>query len=98
MTASLAPAQPTIARSRPTRARLREAPPVRVMFMQSQEYFGADSGIQDLLLRSFDRQVVRPSVALTETTFDDRDLDAGRRFRAIPDLPVRPTYFGPTLF
>jgi glycosyltransferase involved in cell wall biosynthesis len=98
MTASLAPAQPTTAHARPADAALREAPPVRVLFMQSQEYFGADSGIQALLLRSFDRQVVRPSVALTETTFEDPDLDAGRRFRAIPDVRVRPTYFGPTLF
>jgi glycosyltransferase involved in cell wall biosynthesis len=71
---------------------------VRVMFMQSQEYFGADSGIQALMLRHFDRSVVQPAVALTTTTFEDPDLDSGRRFRAIPNLRVRPTYFGPTLF
>jgi glycosyltransferase involved in cell wall biosynthesis len=68
------------------------------MFMQSQEYFGADSGIQALLLRHFDRHDVKPAVALTTTTFEDPDLDSGRRFRAIPHLRVRPTYFGPTLF
>ena len=70
---------------------------MRVMFMQSQIYFGADSGIQALLLRNFDRRVVQPYVALTKTPFEDPDLDAGRRFRTIPDLRIRPTSFGPTL-
>jgi glycosyltransferase involved in cell wall biosynthesis len=71
---------------------------VRVMFMQSQIWFGADSGIQALLLRNFDRRVVQPYVALNRVPFEeDPDLDAGRRFRAIPDLTVRPTTFGPSI-
>jgi len=66
------------------------------MFMQSQEYCGADSGIHALLLRHFDRQAVQPAVALTTTPFEeDPAMDSGRRFRVIPDLRVRPTYFGP---
>ena len=68
------------------------------MFMQSQQYFGADSGIQALMLRHFDRSIVRPHVALTTTEFEDPDLASARRFRAIPNLTIRPTYFGPTMF
>ena len=38
---------------------------MRVLFLQSQEFFGAESGIHALLMRHFDRRVVQPYVALT---------------------------------
>ena len=71
---------------------------VNVLFMQSQSYFGSDSGIQALLLRHFDRNVVRAHVALTSAPLPDPDLDSGRRFQSIPGIRVRPTNFGPSLF
>lgn len=71
---------------------------VRVLFMQSQSYFGADSYTHALLMRHFDRQDVAPYVALTTAEDENPAVSAIRHVSAIPDLAVRPTFFGPSLF
>lgn len=72
--------------------------PMRVLFMQSQSYFGPDSEIDAVLMRHFDRAAVRPSVALTTASLPNPALDAVTHVRTIPGLPIRPTYFGPSMF
>jgi glycosyltransferase involved in cell wall biosynthesis len=71
---------------------------VRVMFLQSQEYFGADSALHALLMRHFDRAEVQPYVALTMADPDPPYTPSRVYFEDIPDLRVRPTDFGPSIY
>jgi glycosyltransferase involved in cell wall biosynthesis len=64
-----------------------------VLFMQSQNYFGADSMIHGLLMRYFDRGRVSVSVACSP----GRPGAPSASFRAlslVPDVDLRPTIFG----
>ena len=69
-----------------------------VLFLQSQAFFGADTGIHAQLMRHLDRSRVRVHCACTEREAHDPRMTAIRRIRAIPDVRVRPTDFGPSLF
>lgn len=70
-----------------------------VLFMQSQSFFGADSQQHGLLMRYFDRKLVRPHVAMTTMAAPPvAGHDVRRHIRSIPDLRVRPTSFGPSFF
>ena len=70
---------------------------MRVMFMQSQAFFGSDSGIHALMMRHFDRSEVRPYVALTVDDLDPPLPSANKALRQIPGMRIRPTYFGPSV-
>src|SRR5207302_10904417 len=70
---------------------------IRVMFMQSQSFFGADSGVHAAMMRHFDRSEVEVHVALTTEETRNPDTSAVRHLAAIADIRVRPTYFGPSL-
>lgn len=70
---------------------------MRVMFMQSQDWFGADSALHALMLRHFDRAQVQPYLALTTSVLDRPETSARIQMASIPRLRVRPTYFGPTI-
>jgi glycosyltransferase involved in cell wall biosynthesis len=49
-------------------------------------------------MRHLDREHVQPHVAVTTTHFPTPDDGAEAQVRAIPDLQVRPTWFGPSVF
>ena len=70
---------------------------MRVMFMQSQAFFGSDSGIHALMMRHFDRSLVQPYVALTVDDVPPPNPSANAALRRIPGLRIRPTYFGPSV-
>jgi glycosyltransferase involved in cell wall biosynthesis len=70
---------------------------MNALFLQSQSFYGADSQQHGLLMRHFDRALVRPHVALTTTPFSIPGQSADRYIREIPDLRVRSTSFGPSL-
>jgi glycosyltransferase involved in cell wall biosynthesis len=67
------------------------------MFMQSQDWYGADSALHALMLRHFDRSVVEPYLALTTSVTDRPETSARTQMGSIPNLRIRPTYFGPTV-
>lgn len=69
---------------------------LRVLFMQSQEFFGADSMIHSLLMRAYDRSEVEVHVACAPGRRGEPSA-AWRALSQIPDLHLRPTRFGPTL-
>jgi glycosyltransferase involved in cell wall biosynthesis len=69
---------------------------IRMMFMQSQEFFGSDSMIHSLLMRHFDRDSVEVHVACNQGR-QGRPSASLRALQEIPDLHLRPTNFGPTL-
>jgi glycosyltransferase involved in cell wall biosynthesis len=70
--------------------------PFRVLFMQSQTYYGADSRIHGLLMRGFDRNLAEIHVALNYG--ENRQKSASARIiEEIPNLHIRPTRFGPTV-
>ncbi|MBO0707822.1 MAG: glycosyltransferase family 4 protein [Candidatus Dormibacteraeota bacterium] len=71
------------------------ARPVRVLFMQSQTYFGADSQIHAALMRGLDPAEVRVHAACN--TGHDGDSPSFRALSQIPGLVVRPQTFGPGL-
>jgi glycosyltransferase involved in cell wall biosynthesis len=70
--------------------------PYRVLFVQSQTYFGADSRIHGLLMRGFDRDLVDVHVALNYGENGQKSASA-RVIEEIPNLHIRPTRFGPTV-
>lgn len=70
---------------------------IRVLFIQSQSFFGADSYIHALLMRYFDRSAVEVHVACTTERMDPA-ISAARRIGEIPDVRVRPMNFGPSIF
>ncbi len=71
---------------------------MRVLFMQSQSFFGSDSGIHALMMRHFDRGVVQPYAALTTANTSDPAVSAADHLKRISDLRIRPTDFGPSLY
>lgn len=71
---------------------------IGVLFLQSQAFFGADSAIHAQLMRHLDREHVHVHCACTDAEAHDRRMTALRRIRAIPDVNVRVTDFGPSLF
>jgi glycosyltransferase involved in cell wall biosynthesis len=68
---------------------------INVLFMQSQEFFGADSRIQAELMRLLDRDEFTVHVACNKGTGPDTSASL-RAVRAIPDLGVRAVNFGPS--
>ncbi len=79
--------------ARPTRD-----PRLGVLFLQSQAFFGADSAIHAQLMRHLDRRVVNVHCACTTEHATDRRMSALSRIAQIPDLHVRPTDFGPSVY
>jgi glycosyltransferase involved in cell wall biosynthesis len=71
--------------------------PIRAMFMQSQSFFGSDSGVHALLMRNFDRSDVEVHVARTTEDSPNPAVSTIRRIAEIPDVYVRPTHFGPSV-
>ncbi len=69
---------------------------IRVLFMQSQRYFGADSMIHALCMRYLDRRRVQVYAACDRGSSPGRSA-AFRALESIPDLAVRPVNFGPTV-
>jgi glycosyltransferase involved in cell wall biosynthesis len=65
--------------------------------MQSQAFFGADSSIHAQLMRHFDRSAVDVHVACTTEAPWRADASAAHAISALPDVAVRPTYFGPSV-
>ncbi len=68
--------------------------PVNVLFIQSQQAFGADSLIHAELMRHLDRKGFTVHVACTRGD-DDTMPKSLRAIRQIPDVAVRPTRFAP---
>jgi glycosyltransferase involved in cell wall biosynthesis len=66
---------------------------IRVMFMQSQSFLGADSELHAQLMRYMDRSQVELSIALTRET-NSMGVSARRYFEAIPNIHIRLTDFG----
>src|SRR5262245_52184281 len=69
---------------------------IRVLFMQSQRYFGADSMIHGLGMRYLDRRRLQVHVACNSGSPQDRSA-AFKALERIPDLAMRPVNFGPTV-
>jgi len=72
--------------------------PLGVLFLQSQAFFGADSAVQAQLMRHLDRRHVEVHCACTNTEADDPRMTAARRIEQIPDLHVRVTDFGHSVY
>jgi glycosyltransferase involved in cell wall biosynthesis len=72
-------------------------PKIRVLFINSPDRFGADTWVHALVMRSLDRArcEVHAACAVGPRGARTPSLDA---LAKIPDLTVRPTNFGPTLF
>jgi glycosyltransferase involved in cell wall biosynthesis len=70
--------------------------PIRVLFMQSQEFFGADSMVHSLLMRHYDRAKVEVHVACAPGGRGSPSPSLAA-LRPIPGIRLRPTRFGPTL-
>jgi glycosyltransferase involved in cell wall biosynthesis len=69
-----------------------------VMFLQSQAFFGADTAIHAQLMRHLDRRELRVHCACTAAEAHDPRMTAIHRIQEIPDVRVRVTDFGPSLF
>lgn len=72
-------------------------PKLNVLFMQSQEFFGADSMIHSLLMRYLDRNAVYVFVASNHGHEGARPASF-EAIRDIPDVHHRSTQFGPSVF
>jgi glycosyltransferase involved in cell wall biosynthesis len=66
-----------------------------VLFVQSQEFFGADSAIHASIMRHLDRGRFEVHCAIPMSTSGE-PCPAASRISAIPDVVVRPTDFGPS--
>lgn len=71
---------------------------IRVLFMQSQTYFGADTAIHAQLMRHLDRQQVEVHVACNPNTDGNAAMTTLPRLQKIPDVKLYPMEFGPTVF
>src|SRR5215213_5770735 len=70
---------------------------IRLLFLQSQSFFGADSAIHAQLMRHFDPGAVEIHVACTTEETANPATSAIRHIRTIPDVQFRPTHFGPSI-
>jgi glycosyltransferase involved in cell wall biosynthesis len=70
---------------------------LRVLFMQSQSYFGSDSMMHSQLMRHYDRERTDVYVACNRGT-RSRPSPSLQALQDIPNLRVLPMNFGPTLF
>ncbi|WP_395142906.1 glycosyltransferase family 4 protein [Armatimonas sp.] len=70
----------------------------RILFIQSQTFYGADSAIHAQLMEHLDRHKVEVSVACNHRCDANREMTVLDRLKKIPSLTVRPTEFGPTVF
>ncbi len=70
---------------------------INVLFMQSQSYFGSDSMIHSLLMRYLDRSKFDVHVAVNAGTRESPSASF-KALQAIPDLQLRPTSFGPSVY
>lgn len=71
---------------------------MRVMFSQSTAYLGADTMMHTQLMRYLDRSRVEVHVALNRDGGQQTGmLDANAYIRAIPDITIRETTFGPSI-
>jgi glycosyltransferase involved in cell wall biosynthesis len=68
--------------------------PINVLFIHSQNGFGADSAIHAHLMRHLDRQRFRVHMACSRGA-DGREPTSLAKFREIPDIHLRPTHFAP---
>ncbi len=69
---------------------------INVLFMQSQDYFGADSMIHTLLMRYLDRSMFTVHVASNHGSEGDRPAPY-KVLTSIPDISLRHTQFGPSV-
>ena len=69
--------------------------PVRLLIMQSQDYFGPDSRIQAELAAELDPAVVEVHVAVNAGSKRKASATLAA-FESIPGIHLRPTRFGPT--
>jgi glycosyltransferase involved in cell wall biosynthesis len=67
---------------------------IGVLFVQSQESFGADAAVHAMIMRHLDREKFEVHVAITAGS-GDGEPEAMRILRGIPRLRVRPTHFAP---
>src|SRR4051794_19644177 len=68
---------------------------IKVLFMQSQSYFGADSMIHSLLMEHLNRERVEVYVACNPKD-EGKPSASFMAIQKIPDLHLRPTNFGPS--
>ena len=73
------------------------SPAVGVLFMQSQEFFGADSQIHASIMRHLDRDRFEVHCAVPRQRRHAPAAPSTEAVRHIPYVHVRPTEFGPTL-
>jgi glycosyltransferase involved in cell wall biosynthesis len=67
-----------------------------VLFVNSPDQFGADTWVQALVMKHLDRSRYDVHVAVTPET-NGQPSGSLQTLRAIPDLHVRPTDFGPSM-
>lgn len=70
----------------------------RILFIQSQTFFGADSAIHAQLMEHLDRRHTEVAVACNHRADANREMSVLDRLKKIPDLTIRLTEFGPTVF
>ncbi|MDT8307420.1 MAG: glycosyltransferase family 4 protein [Anaerolineae bacterium] len=70
---------------------------LRVMFLQSREAYGGDSKVHGTLMRAFDRQRLKVYAACNYGDGPAKSA-AAQALEQIPDLHVRPTNFGPSMY
>jgi glycosyltransferase involved in cell wall biosynthesis len=68
---------------------------IRVLFMQSQIRPWSFANVHSQLMRYYDRECVEVHVACSINAKGEK-TPSFRMLEAIPDLHIRPTYFGPT--
>jgi glycosyltransferase involved in cell wall biosynthesis len=70
---------------------------LRVMFLQSRTSYGGDSKVHGTLMRAFDRERMKVYVACNYGQGPGKS-DAAKALEHVPDLTVRPTKFGPSIY
>ena len=70
----------------------------RVLFLQSQTFYGADSAIHAQLMQHLNSEAVQVHVACNQRSDSNTAMTVIDRIAKIPGIVVRPTEFGPTLF
>lgn len=69
---------------------------IKVLFMQSQSFFGSDSMIHSLMMEHLNRDYFEVHVACNPGSSTEKS-DALKALESIPELRVRPTRFGPSI-